>query len=112
NSDMAGFSREEQGVLAALIRAHRRKFPLDIFHNLPEEISRCAMQLCLILRLAVLLHRARSPSPDMDVTLVADKERLVVRFPDDWLKSNPLVKMELKQEKKYLKAAGFKLKYG
>ena len=111
NSDMAGFSREEQGVLAALIRAHRRKFPLDIFHNLPEELSQCAMQLCLILRLAVLLHRARSPSPDMDVTLVADKERLIVRFPKDWLKSNPLVKMELKQEKKYLKAAGFKLKY-
>ena len=111
NSDMAGFSREEQLVLASLIRAHRRKFPLDTFNNLHKEIFQCAVQLCIILRLAVLLHRSRSPSLKASVTLTADGKRLVLKFPDGWLKSHPLSKMELKQEKKYLKSAGFKLKY-
>ena len=111
NSDMAGFSREEQLVLASLVRAHRRKFPIEEFNNLPEAVFQCALQLCVILRLAVLLHRARSPSLKMKASLVANGSKLKLTFPEGWLKSHPLSKMELKQEKKYLKVAGFKLKY-
>lgn len=108
---MAGFSREEQLVLASLVRAHRRKFPIEEFNNLPEAVFQCALQLCVILRLAVLLHRARSPSLKMKASLVANGSKLKLTFPEGWLKSHPLSKMELKQEKKYLKVAGFKLKY-
>ncbi|MEJ2694772.1 MAG: exopolyphosphatase [Candidatus Thiodiazotropha sp.] len=61
NSDLSGFSRQEQQVLAALIRGHRRKFPSSVFAALPREVINYSKQLCILLRLSVLSHRARSP---------------------------------------------------
>jgi exopolyphosphatase/guanosine-5'-triphosphate,3'-diphosphate pyrophosphatase len=112
NSDMAGFSRQEQLILSALVRGHRRKFPQEIFETLPPDTIQCTRQLCMLLRIAVLLRRARSSARLVDVKLSAGEQRLELSFPAGWLKSHPLHKMELKQEKKRLKAAGFKLKFG
>ncbi|MCB1759801.1 MAG: exopolyphosphatase [Gammaproteobacteria bacterium] len=112
NSDMAGFSRQEQLVLATLVRGHRRKFPQEVFEALPPDTVQCARQLCVLLRIAVLLRRARSAARLVDVRLRVERQRLELSFPAGWLKSHPLHKTELKQEKKRLKAAGFKLKFG
>ncbi|MEJ1354182.1 MAG: exopolyphosphatase [Candidatus Sedimenticola sp. (ex Thyasira tokunagai)] len=111
NSDMAGFSHQEQTVLSALIRGHRRKFPLDIFQALPEDIVLCAMQLCLLLRLSVLLHRSRTTTLRASVLIHVQENSINLEFPQGWLKSHPLPKMELKQEAKRLKSAGFDFKF-
>ena len=113
NSDMAGFSHQEQLVLAALIRGHRRKFPIEVFNDtLQDDIVHCAMQLCVLLRLSVLLHRARSPSLQVEVEIKVNGNNLQLSFPAGWLTSHPLPQMELDQEAKLLKAAGFRLKFG
>ena len=45
HSDIAGFSRQEQGFLAALVRAHRRKVPRSVFDSLPDRLLPAARQL-------------------------------------------------------------------
>lgn len=111
NSDISGFSRQEQTVLSALIRAHRRKFPLDIFAELPEDLALCAKRLCLLLRLSVMLHRSRSATLRINALIEVDGDNISLQFEEGWLASHPLPKMELKQEAKRLKNAGFSLKF-
>ncbi len=111
NSDLSGFSRQEQQVLAALIRGHRRKFPLNDFDVLPSDVVHCSKQLCILLRLSVLLHRARSPVVKPQARLEAEENRLSLVFPEHWLEDHPLTQLELVQEAAYLEAAGFLLRF-
>jgi len=111
HSDLAGFTRQEQSVLGALVRGHRRKFPLEVFNQLPDDISQCAMQLCILLRLAVLLHRSRSSTMRVDPLIQVNGKQIELIFPEGWLESHTLPRMELELESKRLKTAGFKLKF-
>jgi exopolyphosphatase / guanosine-5'-triphosphate,3'-diphosphate pyrophosphatase len=110
HSDMPGFSCQEQQALAFLVRGHRRKFPLALLNILPEELRFSTARLCLLLRLAVLLNRNRSPQPLPPLVLKAEKETLKVKFPENWLAEHPLAAADLSQEVAYLKAAGYRLK--
>ena len=56
NSDLPGFSRREQRLLAVLVRGSRRKFPASAF----KPHGKTAQRLGVLLRLAILLHRSRS----------------------------------------------------
>jgi exopolyphosphatase/guanosine-5'-triphosphate,3'-diphosphate pyrophosphatase len=109
NADLAGFTRQEQAVLAALVLGHRRKFPVQEFLGLPRGIQDCARRLCVILRLAVLLHRGRSPATKPNPELQAEGETLSLGFPDQWLQDHPLAQLELEQEGILLGAAGITL---
>lgn len=57
-SDLPGFSRQEQALLGALVRGHRRKFPLGGFDKLPAEKVITARRQCVLLRLAITLRRS------------------------------------------------------
>ncbi len=111
HSDMQGFSRQEQGVLSALIRGSRRKFPSGDFKVLPEDIAPSIIRLCVLLRLAVLLNRARSETNHGDVSIEVKGNRITLGFPEGWLEAHTLARTELKQEAKRLKAIDFKLKF-
>ncbi len=111
NADLSGFSRQEQRGLAALIRGHRRKFPSSVFESLPSDLVLCTKQLCVLLRLAVLLHRSRSAVATPHALLSAEGNQLNLEFPEDWLNNHPLTQAELEQEADNLKAAGFSLKF-
>ncbi len=112
NADLSGFSRQEQDVLAALVLGHRRKLPTGAFDSLSVGVRDCTRRLCVILRLAVLLHRGRSPHNKPDPILEADGDRLSLRFPNDWLGEHPLARLELEEEAARLAAAGFELAFG
>jgi exopolyphosphatase/guanosine-5'-triphosphate,3'-diphosphate pyrophosphatase len=101
-SDIPGFSLQEQLQLASLIRFHRRKIKLDGF--IPQGQVRPAkmLLLCLLLRLAVLLHRSRSRDPLPELHLTGDEENLHLKFPDNWLEQHPLTEADLKSEVNYL----------
>ena len=107
NSDLSGFSRQQQRVLAALIRGHRRRFPREVFDALPERLRRDAGRLCILLRLAVLLHRGRSALGKPMLYLDVREDWLKASFPKQWLKKHPLTRIELEQEARYLKSAGY-----
>jgi exopolyphosphatase/guanosine-5'-triphosphate,3'-diphosphate pyrophosphatase len=113
NADLSGFTRQEQAVLASLVLGHRRKFPLDAFLALPSGVRACARRLCVILRLAVLMHRGRSSDRIPEPSLAAsDDETLMLRFPEGWLDKHPLTHLELEEEAARLVPGGINLDFG
>ncbi len=109
--DFAGFSRQDQVLLAVIVRSHRRKFALKLFETLPAPLNVDAPKLALLLRLAVLLHRNRQ---DYEVPLFNcewEKSKIKIRFPSGWLDSSPLTRADLLYEAEHLKIAGLKLEF-
>lgn len=111
NADMPGFSQQDQKLLAALVQAHRRKFPSKLFKELAAPWNRHAPTLAWLLRLAVLLHRGRLADALPPVRLKLNGEGALLEFPPDWLPQHPLTVADLAQEAAYLKEAGIKLNY-
>lgn len=111
NGDLAGFSKQDQILLAAIVRAHRRKFPLSIFRALPTPWNLWAAYLTVILRLSVLLHRNRHERglPEFKIALV--KSKIQLQFPKGWLAQSPLTRADLVLETDFIKSAGFKLEF-
>jgi exopolyphosphatase/guanosine-5'-triphosphate,3'-diphosphate pyrophosphatase len=110
NADMSGFPREEQRLLARLVGAHRRKLALEGVEELVPPWDRSALQLIVLLRLAVLLHRGRSNTALPPIRLSATPRSLEMRFPARWLRDHPLTSADLQQEVPYLRASGFRLR--
>lgn len=109
HSDLAGFSCQEQRLLAVLIRGHRRRLADDLLDELPRPQRRNARYLCVLLRLAVLLHRGRGDMSPAAPRLIPDKRSLTLRLPVKWRDQHPLTREDLQREVEYLKAARFTL---
>lgn len=110
NADMPGFSREEQRLLARMVGGHRRKLALEGLEELVPPWDRNAIYLIVLLRLAVLLHRGRSPTALPPIALTAAPRSLELLFPARWLKDHPLTSADLQQEVDYLRAAGLRVR--
>jgi exopolyphosphatase/guanosine-5'-triphosphate,3'-diphosphate pyrophosphatase len=111
NADMPGFSRPQQALLGALVRAHRRKFVDQEFALLPSRVREYARRLTVLLRLAALVHRGRSGSHRPPLTICAEGSRIQIEFADRWLSKHPLTGAEIAREAEYLASAGFTLQY-
>ena len=112
NGDMSGFSRQAQTMLSSLVRGHRRKFPAAVFEQLAPADARCARRLCVLLRLSVVLNRARADRYLPGIEAKAEGGALTVAFPSGWLDAHPLTRADLEQEQAYLAAAGVRLRFG
>ena len=110
NSDLPGFVRLEQQLLASLVTFHRRKLDDPFLDELPSMWRAPMLELIVLLRLAALLNRSRSPSDLPPIALAAGKDLLELRFPQGWLDDNPLTAADLGQEKEWLGARGFGLR--
>lgn len=110
HSDLPGFTRQEQRLVAALVRGHRRKFPSAVFAALPDNERLPAQRLCLILRLSVRLHRERSERPLPAIRVSPKRKGLTLDFPHGWLDEHPLTQVDLKNESGFLKNSGWRLK--
>ena len=108
-SDLPGFSREDQVSLAVLVRLHRRKFQLQELEQVPLPDQQRMKHLCILLRLAVLLHRSRSYAALPPLQVDTDGERLHLRFPEGWLKDHPLTLTDLESERELLNGTGVDL---
>jgi exopolyphosphatase/guanosine-5'-triphosphate,3'-diphosphate pyrophosphatase len=111
HGDMPGFPQDEQKLLAAVVRAHRRKLDLDFLEELVAPWHLKAEFLIVLLRLAVLLHRGRSANAVPQIALQARARTVELGFPKDWLDAHPLTAADLDQEVDYLKGIGFKLRF-
>jgi len=112
HADMPGFPREEQLLLAALVGGHRRQLSFEPLEDLLPPWDRLAEFLMVLLRLAVLLHRGRSPQPLPEVHLTVKGRNITMELPQRWMKEHPLTLEDLEQERAYLKEAGFRLSIG
>lgn len=109
NSDLAGFARHEQQVLAAILRSHRRKPDDAVLRGLPDRLRRPTARVTALLRLAVLLQRGRAVDPAPPIQLQAEDKTLQMRLPQAWLERHPLTRADLDQERDYLKQLDIKL---
>jgi exopolyphosphatase/guanosine-5'-triphosphate,3'-diphosphate pyrophosphatase len=98
HSDIAGFSQQEQRMLAAMVRAHRRHVPKSAFDALPERLLASTRRITALLRLAVALHRSHEPDALPDLRLVADGDRLTLALPRSWVEARPLLASDLATE--------------
>ena len=111
NADLPGFSQQEQKLLATLVRAHRRKFPIKLFRELAHPWDELAPRIAIALRLGVLLNRSRHPAPLPAIELQLHDGQVTLRFPDGWLADHPLTMADLEQEAEVLQVAGLALRF-
>ncbi len=109
NSELPGFSRNDKQLIATLVRNHRRKLARSLFENSRKVNVNQALRLCVMLRLAVLLNRNRSPQSLPSFKLHADKARLEIYFPQKWLDEHPLTQADLETESGHLEKPGIDL---
>jgi exopolyphosphatase/guanosine-5'-triphosphate,3'-diphosphate pyrophosphatase len=108
HSDMPGFSRDDQGILAALIRGHRRRLGDAALEAIPSDRRDSVERLSVLLRLAVRLNRSRNARAVSGMRLAVKGRTLGIRFPSGWLEAHPLTKADLEEEAVYLDEAGFR----
>ncbi|RKZ12500.1 exopolyphosphatase [bacterium] len=112
NSDMPGFSVDDQALLAAVIRTHRRKIRFEYFHELASQRLDSAIHLSVILRLAVLLNRGRSDVPTPDMSISDSGHKIKLRFGAGWLQEHPLTAADLEEETDELRHVDLRLSFG
>ncbi|MEM7097406.1 MAG: Ppx/GppA phosphatase family protein [Pseudomonadota bacterium] len=107
NMDLPGFSRPDQSQVATLVRAHRRKLGPNLFPQDDDVLIR----LAILLRLAIVLHRNRSPHNLPHIQLDVDPTDATIKLglPEQWLDEHPLTRVDLLNEANYLAAADFQL---
>jgi exopolyphosphatase/guanosine-5'-triphosphate,3'-diphosphate pyrophosphatase len=110
NSDLAGFGRYEQYMLASLVRSQRKGLDITDFDEFDEQTLAALTPLILCLRLAVLLHRRREPVEPLPRLYKQDSD-YQLKFRKGWLASHPLTLAGLEQERDYLDAFGISFAY-
>ena len=111
NSDLPGFVKLEQRLVASLVTLHRRKLDDPFLDELPGSWRAPMFKLVALLRLATLLHRSRSPSDLPAIVLAPGEDSLELTFPHGWLDENPLTVADLEQETEWLRSRGFALTF-
>jgi exopolyphosphatase/guanosine-5'-triphosphate,3'-diphosphate pyrophosphatase len=110
NSDLAGFGRYEQYMLANLVRSQRKGLNAADFDEFDEQTRVALTPLILCLRLSVLLHRRREDiRPLPQLKQVGSEYRLA--FNKRWLAAHPLTQAGLEQERAWLAAFGVNFRY-
>lgn len=110
HSDLPGFTREEQRLLAALVRLHRRKPRQEYYEQIESGEHGRLLRLAALLRLSAVLHRSRLRQPLPEIAARADGRSLALSFPSGWLEAHPLTEADLQQEAEYLKAMNIEFK--
>ncbi|MGR6871773.1 Ppx/GppA phosphatase family protein [Pseudomonas sp. HK3] len=105
--DMPGFSKQNQETLAILLKGHRKKLPIQDVEPMTKRGAKTHMRLCILLRLAVLLHFGRGIDEVVDPTIKAFKFSIKLTFPEGYLEKNPMTVMDLEREKVLLEEGMF-----
>ncbi|ALO41002.1 Ppx/GppA phosphatase family protein [Pseudoalteromonas phenolica] len=109
NTALPGFTQQQQSVLSALIRFHRKKIKLpelDIFNILCSETF---AKLLTLFRLAVLVNRTRQLTDLSRPTLSVEDNKCTVLFDAQLPEEQALLCADLEQEKLYLDSIGIEL---
>lgn len=105
HSDISGFSKTEQQLVAILVRNQRRSINLKSLINMTEASAVNALRCILLLRLSVLFYRSHSNERIPKLELKVTRSKLSLIISKKWLAKNPLTKSDLETERQYLKAA-------
>ncbi len=110
HSNLAGFSRSDQELLAALVLCHRRKFRHEALTDIPGVPEKEPVRLAALLRLAVRVERMRTQEPSPSVQLSVDGRKLAVSIRTD-TNEYSLLAADLELEAERLERAKFELSF-
>ena len=105
HSDMPGFTRQEQGFLAALVRHHRRPVPAAFADELPSRLHEPLRITLFCLRFACILCRSRDEQAVPRFRLGGGDNMITAGFPRKWREAHPLTMFDLRQETRDLKSS-------
>jgi exopolyphosphatase/guanosine-5'-triphosphate,3'-diphosphate pyrophosphatase len=109
NSDMTGFTRQEQLFLAALVRNQRRAIPGSFTDSLPTRLHEPLRTTLFCLRFACILCRGREEQSIPPFRLSSGESRITVSFPTSWCENHPLTLFDLQHEAGDLETIGLQL---
>jgi exopolyphosphatase/guanosine-5'-triphosphate,3'-diphosphate pyrophosphatase len=112
HSDLPGFSNEEQQLLAAIVQNHRRKPDADLLSSLPARLHQPVRRITALLRVAVLLCRARDGVVLAPRRISAQGDTLKLGLPKSWRRRHPLTLADLESERTSLRELIIKLVLG
>jgi exopolyphosphatase/guanosine-5'-triphosphate,3'-diphosphate pyrophosphatase len=107
---MAGFTRQEQLFLAALVRHQRRAIPRSFTDPLPTRLHEPLRTTLWCLRFACILCRGREDAAIPAFRLSASDTTITAAFGAEWMETHPLTVFDLQQEAKDLKAIGLQFR--
>lgn len=111
-SDLAGFGRYEQYILANLVRSHRKGLYPEKFADMDEAAIAAFVPLLVCLRLATVLHRRREDLPPEEMPRLAVKDNIYqLTFPRGWLNKHPLTLATLEAEREQYDRIGVGLTF-
>ncbi|MEX0333824.1 exopolyphosphatase [Vibrio tubiashii] len=112
NTYMPGFNREQQRVLAMLVRFQRKALKLHEMEEFTLFKKKHIVGLIRILRLSILLNGQRNDAPLPALTLSIEGDKWSLTSQDEnWLESNKLLDADLTSEQEYWLAAGWELSF-
>lgn len=109
NSDMPGFSQQEQETIALLARWQKGKVAPEVFADISEQRAAKLKKLIALLRVAMVLKYADTDSALKDAEISAIGDDLTLKFDAAWREAHPLTMWELESNKSALKKMGIQL---
>lgn len=110
NTELPGFSREEQDILALLLKHYRKGFKRKAFADFTLYNKKTLVLMVAILRIAVRLNIRRLDDARPSINALIKKNRIELSFPEKWLEENSVIHSDLRNEAEILKANKLKLK--
>jgi len=108
-SDMAGFSRQEQLFLAALVGFQRREIPSDYAARLPARLHEALSVTLLCMRLSWIFCRTREDEAIPEFTIKLESSRVRLVLSSGWMENHPLTIADLEYEIQALQSIGLQL---
>lgn len=111
NSDLPGFSQQQQNLLALLVLNHRKRINLNKVESLDEEDRQLFIKLIVILRLAIVLNLGRitAETVKLKIDVMADHVSLTLPlYGDD---EAQLLRRDLATEQTKLAKLGVKMSF-
>ncbi|KAB8309537.1 exopolyphosphatase [Erwinia endophytica] len=104
NTNMPGFTQEQQTLLATLVRFHRKAIKIDEMPRLTLFKKKQFLPMVFLLRLGALLNNQRqATNRPSSLKLETDDGHWTLTFPRDYFSQNTLVQLDLEREQHYWK---------
>ncbi|MHA6312222.1 MULTISPECIES: exopolyphosphatase [Pantoea] len=102
NTNMPGFNQDQQMLLAALVRFHRKAVKIDELPRVTLFKKKQFVPLIFLLRLGTLLNNQRQATTRPDtLVLKCDDGHWTLIFPTGYFSQNTLVQLDLEREQGY-----------
>ena len=108
-SDMAGFSRQEQLFLTALVGFQRRDIPPDYLIRLPKRLHKSLRISLLCIRLSWIFCRSREDGTIPGIRINLEGSVVCLTLSAAWMENHPLTIADLEYEQTALQTTGLNL---